>query len=284
MATPVQPKKPAGGAYGCYMNKHRADFQKQCPGQSVAAVSKLAGAKWKALPENEKAVYVKEYEVKKAAYEKDIADFIAAGGVKQKGVTALRAEKRKARQSKKAKTDPNRPKKPAGGAYGCYVSKHRAEFQKQCPGQSVAAVSKLAGAKWKALPESEKAVYEKEYEVKKAAYAKAMESYVPPAGAAGEEAAEGDEDDDENEDGEEEEAEGDEGSAPSPPKKAKMAPAGEDAEVMAQAKKENMHVKLKTLLQRPEIVSKKLSADAVFKALKSAQGKTIEAKKALLGA
>ena len=116
-----QPKKPAGGAYGQFMIEKRAEFTKQLQGKPVSEVAKLGGSIWKAMSEADKAPYLKKFEDAKAKYEKDFAAFIAAGGVKTKGVTALRAEKRKARL---------KPKKPAGGAYGCFLAKHRPAFMK----------------------------------------------------------------------------------------------------------------------------------------------------------
>ena len=104
------------------------------------------------MSEADKAPYQKKFEDAKAKYEKDFAAFIAAGGVKTKGVTALRAEKRKARL---------KPKKPAGGAYGCCLAKHRPAFMKdlklasaktalkafeQADGKAVAAKKALFGA------------------------------------------------------------------------------------------------------------------------------------------
>merc|ERR1712217_647345 len=107
--------------------------------------------------------------------------FLAAGGVKQKGASARRTEKRKAKEDKakgKDGKDPNKPKRPAGGAYGCFLSENRAAFQKECPG-SVAGVAKLAGERWKVLPAKDKEKYEKAYQVKLTAYQEAMKSYVP---------------------------------------------------------------------------------------------------------
>merc|ERR1712157_101596 len=112
------------------------------------------------------------------------------------------------KEGKTNERDPNKPKKPVGGAYGCFLAKKRAEFQKECGG-SFAGVGKLAGERWKALPEKEKAVYEEEYRQQKAAYDDAMKTYVPPGGA--------EDEDEEGEDAADEE---------SPAKKAKTMVAG----------------------------------------------------------
>merc|ERR1712232_1200510 len=101
---------------------------------------------WKKLSDAEKAAYQTKYEAAKKKFDADMAAFLAAGGEKAKGLKAARNEKRKKKEGKKEK-DPNKPKKPAGGAYGCFLAKKRAEFQKECGG-SVTGVAKLAGERW----------------------------------------------------------------------------------------------------------------------------------------
>merc|ERR1711920_592510 len=76
------------------------------------------------------------------------------------------------RAAKKAKKDADnasgKPKRPAGGAYGVYVAHHRSEIHKSLPaGSTVAAVSKIAGERWKALSAKDRQKYEDEYKVKK---------------------------------------------------------------------------------------------------------------------
>ena len=62
---------------------------------------------------------------------------------------ALEKKEKKGKKDIKKKKDPQAPKKPAGGAYGCFLAKNRAAFMKECSGQPVTAVTKLASAKWK---------------------------------------------------------------------------------------------------------------------------------------
>ena len=164
-----QPKKTAGGAFGLFMNENRADFIKQLPGKAVSEVSKLGGATWKALPEAGKEPYEKKYQEFKAKYEKDLADFLAAGGVYTKGPAALRSEKRKAKEESRKKNsakDPLKPKSPAGDAFGCYLNEHRPAFMKECQGQPITAVTKLASTKWATLSEADKAPFDAEYKKK----------------------------------------------------------------------------------------------------------------------
>eukprot|EP00416_Gambierdiscus_australes_P040815 CAMPEP_0171102572 /NCGR_PEP_ID=MMETSP0766_2-20121228/58157_1 /TAXON_ID=439317 /ORGANISM="Gambierdiscus australes, Strain CAWD 149" /LENGTH=206 /DNA_ID=CAMNT_0011562891 /DNA_START=50 /DNA_END=670 /DNA_ORIENTATION=+ len=202
-----QPKKPVGGAYGQFLAEKRADFAKACEGQKASAVTKLAGESWKKLTDAEKEPYQKKYEAAKVQFDKDMAEFLNSGGTKTKSARAQATEKRKAKEQggkgKRSKKDPNRPKKPAGGGFGIYLNKYRADFMKEC--SKLTDATKLASTKWKALTEAQKKPYEDEYAAKQKAYTEAMKNYTPPAGEAATavEEGEGDEDDE----GEEEEDE-----------------------------------------------------------------------------
>jgi len=204
----TQPKAVAGGAYGRFMNEKRADFMALCKGQAVTAVSKLAGESWKKLSDKEKAPYQAKYEAAKAKYEKDMAAFLAAGGVKEKGAMALRSEKRKAKEGKKKK-DPNAPKRPAGGGYGCFLAENRSKIVASLPkDHKMTDVGKAAGAQWKALSAAAKKPYEETYKKKNDEYVKAMAEYKknhPDVVEEGDEDGEDDEEEDEEEEDEEEE-------------------------------------------------------------------------------
>merc|ERR1712190_74752 len=155
MAALEQPKKPAGGAYGQFLAEKRQEFTKACAGKPITAVSKMAGEAFKKLSDAQKKPYQDKYEAAKAKYEKDMAAFLAAGGEKQKGAAALRAEKRKAKEGKKKK-DPNAPKKPAGGAFGQFLAEKRPEFMKACAGQPITAITKMGSEEWKKLSDAQK--------------------------------------------------------------------------------------------------------------------------------
>merc|ERR1712048_632419 len=98
-----------------------------------------------------------------AQYEKDLAAFQAAGGVKG----AKRKEKKEAKDAKAAKkakkeadAASGKPKKLAGGAYGVYLSHHRDEIMKSLPADSkISAITKIGGERWKALSVIEKEKY-----------------------------------------------------------------------------------------------------------------------------
>ena len=170
----VEPKKVAGGAFGQFLAEKRSELQKELQGKPVTEITKLASAKFKALSEEERAIYQEKYLTAKAKYEADLKAFEEAGGEKKQ-------RKAKGKKDGKKKKDPDAPKRPGGGAYGCFLAKHRAAFQKETAGQPVTAVTKLASAKWSALSADEKKIYEDEYKAKKEAYDEAMKSYVPRA-------------------------------------------------------------------------------------------------------
>merc|ERR1719353_1690991 len=106
---------------------------------------------------------MKQFEIKQATYQKEYEKYIAAGG----GGKADGDEETKPKKKKKKK-DPNAPKRPAGGAYGCFLAANREAFVKECPGNPIAGVTKLASAKWKEASESDKKKYQKQFEIKQA--------------------------------------------------------------------------------------------------------------------
>ena len=84
--------------------------------------------------------------------------------------------------SKRRKRDAEAPKKPVGGAFGCYLAKHRQAFMQQCKGQPATAVCKMAGEKWRAFSVAEKKPFEDEYALMKKAYQEAMAAFKKSRG------------------------------------------------------------------------------------------------------
>lgn len=189
MATPVEPKKVVGGAFGQYMNEKRQELMKELAGKPASQAVKLGSEKWKALTDAEKKPYEEKYSKAKEQYQKDLDAFIAAGGEKSARVAKKRkgdkesdeeGDGKKKKRAKKWK-DEAAPKRPAGGAFGCYLGKHRAELMEKCKGKPITAVTKMGAELWKALSADQKKPYEEAYETKKKAYEEAMKSYVPAA-------------------------------------------------------------------------------------------------------
>merc|ERR1712232_842034 len=105
-----------------------------------------------------------------AGKEEDKSDSSSSSSEKDESPPAKKAKTAGA----KAEQDPNKPKKPVGGGFGCFLDKHRAEFQTQSPGSSLTQISKMARDKWRAMSKEEREVYDKEYKVTVEAYKTAM--------------------------------------------------------------------------------------------------------------
>ena len=71
------PKKPVGGAYGCYMAANKAKFAEECKGKPVTAVAKMASEKWKSLSEEDRKPFEEEYKEKKTSFDADMAALTA---------------------------------------------------------------------------------------------------------------------------------------------------------------------------------------------------------------
>jgi len=75
------PKRPAGGAYGIYLNENRAEIVKSLPADhKMVDVAKAAGVKWKELSEAAKQPYETKYQAKMAEYKTAVETYKAAGG------------------------------------------------------------------------------------------------------------------------------------------------------------------------------------------------------------
>ena len=112
--------------------------------------------------------------------------FKNAGGLKG----AAREEKKDAKANKDAKrqkkeNEKDKPKTPRGGAYGSWLAAKRSELQAQVPkGSSAAAVTKLAGEKWKKMSDADRKPWEEQY-LKKAEYEKLLEEWKAKRAAGG---------------------------------------------------------------------------------------------------
>lgn len=73
---PNKPKRPAGGAFGCFMEAHRPELLLECAGQPVTATTKLAAERWKLLSEEARLPFEEAYAKKKAAYEEAMKSYV----------------------------------------------------------------------------------------------------------------------------------------------------------------------------------------------------------------
>merc|ERR1711862_1089741 len=115
-----------------------------------SVVGKLAGDRWKAMSESGKKPYEAKAATAKAAYEKAMAEFVAAGG-----------EPGKRRQEKKeARKESGAPKRPPS-AYWLWQVESREALIKQAGTNKIGVIGKLAGEEWAKLPAEQKAPFEK---------------------------------------------------------------------------------------------------------------------------
>jgi len=172
------PTKNASG-YFLFTNSTREAVQKEIGSKAFGAVARMQSDRWKTMPEEEKAKYMKQAADGKAQYEKDLAAFKEAGGVAgQRRLDKKSAKQAKGDKAAKKESNADRPKQPAGGAYGVYVRKNRVEIAKSLPpGHKCTAVSKAAGELWKALSAEDKKPYEAGYQQHRAQYETDMKAW-----------------------------------------------------------------------------------------------------------
>lgn len=255
-----------------------------------AAVFTRMSQKWKELPESEKDIYNQKHAVAKSDYEAAMDEFKAAGGVagerkaKNKAILQQRRLKSAKRKGNKDSNEPdkdsNEPKQPSGGAYGGYMEymdEHRPEIQrqllrdkcdttKQLPtGSFDTAVNNVGSGRWRALPRFAKAKYINLFDANKSKFEE--EEAVCDSGS------------DDAEDEKSLEVGGEK-----PLKVRKIEPSGNiaDADLLHEAKKCGLNLKLALLADRPEVKKLGVTMRQIFDVLKASDGKVVVAKKKLV--
>lgn len=162
-----KPKKPTN-AYSLWLGQNRPALVKEAGTSQVAVIGKLAGQKWNAMSEAQKAPFEEQFAQAKALYQKAIEEYEAAGGQVDK--------------PKSKKTDgPQAPKKPAS-SYMIWLSENRPAIVLEAGTSQVGVVGKLAGEKWKKMTAKQKAVYDTKAEAAKEEYAKAVAEFEAQGG------------------------------------------------------------------------------------------------------
>ena len=156
----VKPRKPPT-AYWLWFGKHRQSLADEAGSNMGRVVAKLAGAKWKTLSATKKKPFEDIARKKKAAYDAAMDEFVAAGGVRSTRAPVNR-------------TDPRgKPAKPPT-SYWLWLRENREALKKEAGSGAGPIISRLAGKKWKALPEAQKNTFTQQAAAKKAMYVKAM--------------------------------------------------------------------------------------------------------------
>lgn len=168
------PKRPLS-AYFQWLQENRAEIVSSLPEADrakVQVVAKIAGERWKQVPESEKAPFKEAYAKAKKVWEKEQEAYKQTDEYKVHLEEVSKAKKKKARKFK----DKNAPKKPAG-AYMFFCNEKRAEVKATHNLQTITEVAKKLGELWRALDSAGKGPYNKQAELAKAEYEKAWKAY-----------------------------------------------------------------------------------------------------------
>lgn len=173
---PKAPKRPMS-AYFLFMNKNRASFVEQVGSKSdLSAIGKLAGAKWGAMTDAEKAPFTSKAEKAKAAYEKKRAKYVQSNGYKQ-WCADKKAFNKKQKLLNLVKKPASWPKR-AASAYFLWLNQARAKIVADLGSASdVAAVAKRAGEMWNSMDDAARAPFVAKNAQAKAKYEKQMAKF-----------------------------------------------------------------------------------------------------------
>uniref|UniRef100_A0A7S4SZI9 HMG box domain-containing protein n=2 Tax=Alexandrium monilatum TaxID=311494 RepID=A0A7S4SZI9_9DINO len=163
----AQPKRPPT-AYFLWYNEHRQAITTELGTNQVSAAAKVAGERWKALSEEEKAPFEKRVAELKAEYDRAMSDFVARGGVpKRRG---------KKGQQPGSSQRQKQLKRPVGGAYGQFLRSQKEEIKRSMTGDVQAGdVSREAERRWRDLGEEAKRGYQERFNQKMGEYKAALE-------------------------------------------------------------------------------------------------------------
>jgi len=193
-ATPTVAKPPT--AYWLWLGENREKISKMV-GSKGSEVAKKGGEMWKALPDSAKKPFECLAKEKKDAYDKYIATPEGQKALEEKQSAkadekAEKTQKAEAIAEKKQQKEDRRNevackkavkaiekddalKKPVS-AYWLWMNDNRPEIIKMVGSGNVGIVGKKAGEMWKALPDSQKAPFEKKAKEQKDTYDKYIAS------------------------------------------------------------------------------------------------------------
>ena len=132
MADLVEPTRPQN-AYWLWLRENRNALAEEAGTGNFSVVGKLAGEKWKAMKDAQKAPFEKQAAELKATYEKAMEQFVAAGGQKGKRrqeKAAANSEGADNNAKKKAGKNSCAPKRPTN-AYVLWRRENRKSKRRQ---------------------------------------------------------------------------------------------------------------------------------------------------------
>jgi hypothetical protein len=146
------PKRPTTG-YMLYCQDVRAGIKEQNPGKKMTEISKILGATWKELSDEDKKPYTKKASKDKKRFDKEMKVYIRP---KDEDLLEQKVNQKKSRKSsggsdeksKRKKKDKDAPK-GAISSYLYFAMEKRSEVKESNPDMTGSEVSKELGRMWK---------------------------------------------------------------------------------------------------------------------------------------
>jgi len=165
------PNKPKGvkSAYIFFSEHEKKEAERHGRALLFTEHSKLCGAKWKDLNDDEKAPFHKLAEKDRKRYEKEMEDYNPPSDSD--------SEDERPKKKKKKQKDPLAPKKNVT-AYFHFAAEKRPGIKAKTPDISVTEVAKEIGKLWRELTADEKIPFEQKAQEDKVRYQKEFEEYT----------------------------------------------------------------------------------------------------------
>ena len=145
------PKRPTTG-YMLYCKYARTEIKEANPGKKMTEISKILGATWKELSEEDKKPYTKKASKDKKRYDREMKDYVRPSDedLLEQKVNQKKSRKSKSsgEKSKRKKKDKNAPKNPIS-SYLYFAMEKRSEVKESNPDMTATQITKELGRMWK---------------------------------------------------------------------------------------------------------------------------------------
>jgi len=171
LVDPNAPKRPMSGYFMWMASGVREKMLAKQKVKKVSVVMSACGELWSKMPEAQKKVWQDKAKHAKAVWTKKMAGYMKTSSFKEFEKKKAAHKLTKVKKAKKPK-DKNAPKRPLSGFF-----RFMKVFRKNNPTLGLTEVTKGAGEKWKAMPESSKKKFMDAAESDKAKYQKEVAKY-----------------------------------------------------------------------------------------------------------
>jgi len=173
LSDPNAPKRPLSGYFMWMASGVRDKLLSESKGKKVSEVLKTCGDRWRKMPEKEKKFWLDKSKREREAWNKRMTTYKKTKSFSQFEEKKKEAAMMKVKNSKKPKdTSIKKPKRPLS-AFFRFVS----HFRKNHSEMKVAEMTKVAGAEWKVLSETDKKKYTDAAASDQAKYQKDLAKY-----------------------------------------------------------------------------------------------------------